>query len=1086
MFEAVDPRADFPAMEESILRFWKERDIFGKTLRTNEGGPIFRFYEGPPTANGRPHPGHVLTRVIKDLFPRYKTMCGFHVPRKAGWDTHGLPVEIEVEKELGLEKKDDILRYGVEPFVRKCMDSVFRYTAEWERLTERIAFWLDLGDAYVTYHKSYVESVWWAIAELWKKGLLYRGHKVVPWCPRCGTALSSHEVGLGYREVEDPSIYVGFRSAEDPRTYYLAWTTTPWTLISNAALTVDPEVDYVYARVGDERLVMAEARVGPVMGKMKFQVEGRVRGRELLGRSYEPLYPYARTDRKAYFIIAGDFVTLDSGTGIVHTAPAFGADDYRVGRENGLPVIQLVDPAGRFTPEVAPWAGRFCKDCDGEIIRDLQRRKLLLRRETVRHEYPHCWRCDGPLLYYARDSWFLATTKVIGRIIGNNRLIRWRPEHIRDGRFGNFLETNVDWALSRERYWGTPLPVWMCERCGDWEAIASMDDLRSRPGARGFDVFEKAREKEPDLSPHLAIHKPYIDAVTYDCQRCGGRSSRVTEVIDCWFDSGAMPFAQWGYPHVPGSREKFEACFPADFIAEAIDQTRGWFYSLLAISTMVFDKAEMPHPFRNCIVLGHVLNSEGEKLSKSKRNYTEPSELIARVGADALRWYFYSSNQPWTSTRFDDRAVAEAQREYIVKLWNVYSFFAIYARIDGFDPSEGAGQVRCFLSSEFAGARGYRPARERSLLDRWIISETNLAVRELRRALDDFDCYGAARVLLELCDSLSNWYVRRSRARFWKGEKDADKYDAYWTLYESLLTMVRMTAPFTPFLAEEMYRNLARSPWPSSVPESVHMCTFPEADESAIDEALSREMALVREIVRLGRAARTAAKLKVRQPLRLAEIVLANPADRETVRKHMALIADELNVKEIRYNDDIVPTQHASYAIRPNFKAIGPKHGALVPKIKAALEKADARAAYGEMARTGRLILDLPEKVELSPSEVEVVVEAREGYAASDSRRAVVVLDTGLDEDLIEEGLAREIVNRVNSLRSEMDLSYDARIRLTISGSDRVVSVCNRFADYIKGETLAVSLSTGPVPQGVATSEADLGGESAILCVSRA
>jgi len=1048
MFEPVGGDFDFPAAEQQVLEFWKRRKIFEKSLALRQGGPEFVFYEGPPTANGLPHPGHVLTRVIKDLMPRYKTMRGYHCSRKAGWDTHGLPVEIEVEKELGISGKDQIEAYGVEPFVRKCLDSVFRYVKEWEAMTERVGFWVDTGDPYVTCSRQYVESVWWAIREIDRKGLLYQGYKIVPYCPRCGTVLSSHEVGQGYQEVADPSIYVGFRSVDDPREHFLAWTTTPWTLISNAALVVRKDVDYARVQIGHsgEVLILAAELVEPVLGKLEHKVLGTVRGEQLLGRKYEPLYRFVEPDKPCWYVTEADFVTLDSGTGIVHCAPAFGADDYAVGQRYDLPVIQLVDPAGKFLPQVQPWAGMFIKDADPLIIEDLKKRKLLLRRETYRHSYPFCWRCETPLIYYARRGWFIKTTEKVQQLLENNGRINWLPEHIRDGRFGNFLQDNVDWALSRERYWGTPLPVWICENpgCGERRTFASSAELlQANPSA--FEHFEKLKQQDSSLQENLALHKPYIDQVTVPCGKCGGTMRRTPEVIDCWFDSGCMPFAQWGYPHRNG--QLFEKHFPADFISEAIDQTRGWFYSLLAISTLVFEDRPMPHPYKTCIVLGLVSGKDGKKLSKRLRNYDEPSVILEREGADALRWYFYFGQPPWSSARFDESAIAEAQREFLIRLYNVYSFFVIYANIDGFDPGD-AGKL---------GKGGLRPAGDRSVLDRWILAELQNTIQSTTRRLDAYDIHGAAVGLSEFVDALSNWYVRRSRNRFWKSDLDQDKFDAYWTLYECLCTLTKLIAPFVPFLAESMYQNLVRSRNGDAEPESVHLCDWPAVHDELKDAKLCEQMDLVRDVVSLGRSARASAKLKVRQPLAEVEIVLADHSKTALLRDYLPLIQDELNVKRIQFVDHA--EHYVDYQIKPNFKHIGPKFGKLAPRIKQKLAQIDAAAARRQLLSEGKFSLEVDgQPIELTGEDVEITLSAHTGYAAAEDGQAMVVLKTEIDEQLRLEGLARELVHHIQQVRKEMNLRYEARIELGVVCDEAMQPVLQSMGGYIQQETLARSL----------------------------
>jgi len=1107
VFKPVDPAMNFPKSEAAVLEFWKREKIFEKSLtqreKNNKGTWV--FYEGPPTANGKPHPGHVLTRVVKDLFPRYQTMCGKYVPRKAGWDTHGLPVEIEVEKELKLDGKTEVLKYGVEPFVRKCMDSVFRYTTDWEQLTEKIGFWVDLKDAYVTFHKEYVESVWWSLSELHKRGLLYKGHKILPWCPHCQTGLSAAEVGLGYQNVEDPSVFVTFRDVDYAanKTSFLAWTTTPWTLPSNAGLAVKADTEYSYVKVGEETLIMASALVKAAMGKVPHEVVKTETGSALVGRKYQPLFdwyqsqllvqPFQATDPRnppgevrAWKVVAGDFVTLDTGSGIVHVAPAFGADDYNLGKKEGLPVIQLVGSDGKFVEGCGAFTGRFCKEADADIIKDLKARGLLLKRENYKHDYPFCWRCKSPLIYFARGGWFIRTTQEISHVIENNKKVDWHPEHIKEGRFGSFLENNIDWALSRERYWGTPLPVWQCE-CGHEEGVASFNELKEKKGAKGLDAFDIAKQKDPTLNEHLRVHKPWIDAATFACEKCGKDMKRVTEVVDCWYDSGAMPFAQWGYPHAPGSKEKFNMAFPADFISEAIDQTRGWFYSLITESTLLAEsfaktsgkRASYPLPYKTCLVLGHVCDEKGEKMSKSKKNYLDPNDILNEEGADALRWFFYSSTNPWTSARFSRPAVRESQKEFLIKLRNVYSFFVIYANIDAIEPDY------------ILGSLGKESSKDHTLLDNWIVSEMQLTTQRVRDALDAYDIYSAAQALNEFVESLSNWYVRRSRERFWaswetpdrSSASDRAKKSAYQTLYLSLIQTATLVAPFVPFFAEELWQNLASDTMKKEVGESVHLVDYPNAFKAAIDTALAAEIAIVREVASLGRNARSGAKMKTRQPLAKVVIVTHGAKTDETVRKHEQVILDELNVKkiEIAHQAD----QYVNFELKPNFKAIGAKFRESVPLIKAALTTADVAKLRSELTGKGTCTLALSngKSVDLTPEEVEVSLKAKDGYAAASGKTVVVVLDTQLTPDLLEEGVARELVNRVNGWRSELNLKYEQRIQIALKGSTKLESVAAKHGTYIQGETLATELKVAELPTGWQTLEIEVDEEKATLAL---
>jgi isoleucyl-tRNA synthetase len=1189
VFEQVAPLVDFPALEARVRRFWKERDVFHETLRRRKDGPRFVFYEGPPTANGLPHNGHVLTRVMKDVFPRYRTMCGDYVPRKAGWDTHGLPVEIEVEKQLRISGKAAIEEYGLEKFVRRCIDSVFRYTDEWARFTEQIGFWVDLEDAYVTFHESYVESVWWALSQLLEKGLLYRGHKVVWWWAQGGTALSAAEVGQGYKTVDDPSVYVRFPLLDEPDTALLAWTTTPWTLPSNTFAAVRSDVDY--AVVADEggRLVVAEALLETLREKKgeALEVERTIRGAELVGRRYRPPFDwYAGVEAadRLWRVLDADFVELDAGTGVVHVAPAFGEVDFDVlrgerERDPDLPLLCAVRPDGGFDPGVAPerYAGRWVKDCDRDLTRELREGGRLWHAETIRHEYPFCERRDqDPLIQYARPAWYIRTTQEVQAALANNDRIHWLPEHIKEGRFGDFLRNNVDWALSRERFWGTPLNVWINDETGEMAAPASVQDiLRRNPDA--FEAFDRARAEDPSISPHLRVHRPWIDAVTWTVPGEPGVYRRVPEVIDAWFDSGSMPFAQWGWPH--RGQAEFEASFPADFISEAIDQTRGWFNSLLWISTLLFPDRELPHPYKTCIVLGHVGDREGKKESKSKGNYTPPEIILDRVrlefapvegpdgappagvariaredydgldlhgestavrvyrgdreadaltlrlevsrklprrvialshadrealgvewaphglatlvndvkdldarhrvsvedpsasapGADAFRWFFYASNPPWNNTRHSLTGVRALQRELPLKLRNVYAFFTIYANIDGFSPADPACTA------------GRRPAAERALLDRWILSELALTTRRVREDMDAYHVYEATGHLTDFVDALSNWYVRRSRDRFWAPGLEADKLDAHWTLYECLVESARLLAPFVPFATEDIWQNLVRRPFPDAEDVSVHQCDYPTPDESIVDEPLSRAMAAVRELVSLGLQVRTAERLRVRQPLAAAEIVLTDPTLQPALSDHADLVRDELNVKAIHWVPDAAEYVH--YRIKPNFRALGPKVGRQMPAVKKALGEADGAALLAQLEAQGEVTLEVEGgTVTLGPDELAVSLEAREGFAAASGSVGVVVLRTALDEGLVEEGCFREVLNRVQSFRKELDLEYAGRIRLSLQGAEPLVASVRPRVEELGRETLAAEVALDAAPEkGAHVREVEIDGQPLTL-----
>jgi len=1153
MFDRVPPSVAFPQLEDQIAQFWREHAIYDQSLQRRQHARSFVFFEGPPTANGMPHPGHCLTRAIKDLFPRYRTMRGYRCERKAGWDTHGLPVEVEVCKELGIHSKEEIEAYGVEPFIHRCQESVWRYMQQWERLTERLGFWIHLDQAYVTYHQSYVESVWWALKKLFDRGLLYQGYKIVWWWAQGGTALSAGEVGQGYREVADPSVFVRCPLVDDPNTSLLVWTTTPWTLPSNQFVAVHPEIEYATLVDSEDqsRLIVAAELVETLSSKLnahrksgpatarggktsqhgevtgpspqrRLEVVATQRGTDLVGLRYRPPFDYYYRETGnlrgrlkdggeqvvAWRVVAADFVTLDSGTGIVHEAPAFGEVDFDVLRREqnrfqpgeGPELICCVAPDGRFTSVAAEYEGRPVKEADKDITRDLRRRGLLLHLEQYLHDYPFCWRADeDPLIQYPRRSWFIRTTQFKQQMLENNRQVNWIPPHIRDGRFGNFLETNVDWALSRERYWGTPLPIWVCEATGYQEAIASYQQLLAKPGVAGTEVWQRARQAKPDLPEDLKVHKPYIDAITYDSPRQpGARMRRVPEVIDCWFDSGAMPFAQWGYPH--RGRDRFAAQFPADFISEAIDQTRGWFYSLLAISTLLFDQpavddpdqapAERPHPFRNCLVLGLMLGEDGAKMSKSKRNYREPSEIFDRYGADALRWYFFANQPPWTAIRYSEQAIKESIPEFLLTLWNVYSFFVIYANIDRFAPVDrlptaetDRDRERQLGHDELARCEGYRPPATRSELDCWILSELNRTATAVTECMDAYDNYGACQRLIDFVDGLSNWYVRRSRDRFWSGDpRSTSKLDAYFTLYECLLTTTKLIAPFVPHLAESLWQNLARNAFGAEVLESVHLCDFPSGDPRLIDTDLSDRMGLVREITSLGRSARMGAKLKVRQPLARVEVILADGQHRAWLADHAALIQDELNVKQVEFADEA--EQYIRYTVVPNFKRLGPRLGRQMPAVKKVLAETDGGTLLKQFEVEGQVTLQLPDgAVALDADDIEVRLTPRDGWAAAQGDRAVVVLATQLDETLILEGLAREVIRVIQDRRKEIDCQYTDRIDIGIATeSEQLRSAIEKFRTIIGSETLAVTIVFKPLEK-VEPVELNIAGDSAELYV---
>lgn len=1131
MFEPVGGSASFPKLEMEVVEFWKERGIYEKSLAQRKDGPRFVFYEGPPTANGLPHPGHCLTRAIKDLFPRYRTMRGYYCERKAGWDTHGLPVEVEVSKELGIHSKEEIEQFGVEPFIHRCIESVFRYMQQWERLTERLGFWIHLDQAYVTYHQSYIESVWWALQNLFERGLLYQGHKIVWWWAQGGTALSSGEVGQGYRQVADPSVYVRFplldEQGQETETALLVWTTTPWTLPSNQFAAVHPDLEYARVRVADstEKLIVAAALVDTIAEKSKqpLHVEAMIHGRELLGQRYRPPFNYyyeshgqaqgkLRTggeQHRAWRVVAADFVTTDSGTGVVHQAPAFGEVDFQVlmaEQDRFLPgegpeLICAVGPDGKFTAEAPDYQGRWVKEADKDISRELRRRGVLFHQEQYLHDYPFCWRAeDDPLIQYPRKSWFIRTTAFKEELLANNAHMNWLPEHIKEGRFGNFLESNVDWALSRERYWGTPLPIWVCEETGHMEAIASYDELLAKPGVQGTEAWLAAKQAQPELSDHLKVHKPYIDEVTYDSpQAPGKRMRRVSEVIDCWFDSGAMPFAQWGYPRQ--GRQEFQSQFPADFISEAIDQTRGWFYSLLAISTLLFGsrreavaEAERgqqtpdvpyPHPFRNCIVLGLMLGEDGAKMSKSKRNYREPQEIFDRYGADALRWYFFANQPPWTSIRYNEQAIKDSIPEFLLRLWNCYSFFVIYANIDGFDPAARMpGKVGGLSGEAFARADGYRPVAERSELDRWILSELHQTSVDVVHHMDRYDNYAACQSITQFVDALSNWYVRRSRDRFWSGEQSADKLAAHWTLYECLVTTAKLVAPFVPFVSEVIWRNLVVTPFGARAVESVHLADYPVGDAQAIDHDLSVRMHLAREIVSLGRNARMGAKLKVRQPLAKVEVILARDEHQPWLAAHAALIGEELNVKQVEFTGHA--EQYIDYTVLPDLKRLGPRLGKRLPEVKKAIGDANPGELLAQLEQQGSVKLDLAAgSVTLEKDDIQIRLQAKPGWAAAQGSDAVVVLSTDINEELELEGFARELVHAVQTQRKETGCDYTDRIEIAVAGANgQIAKMLTDFGDYIRGETLAVGLSSAPLADSQPI-DVEIGGQQINLYVRR-
>ncbi|HNB35243.1 MAG TPA: isoleucine--tRNA ligase [Anaerolineales bacterium] len=1039
MFKTVNPKLDVPSMEDNVLKMWTKQDIFKKTIEQRQGKPEYVFYEGPPTANGRPGVHHVLARAFKDMFPRYKIMRGYHVSRRGGWDTHGLPVEIEVEKQLGFTNKQQIEDYGVDKFNELCKKSVFTYIQEWEKLTERIAFWVDLDTAYVTYTNDFIESVWWILKNFWEKDLLFKGYKIVPYCPRCGTPLSDHEVALGYDEAEDPSVFVRFPLVDKPDTYLLVWTTTPWTLPANVAVAAHPDVDYVTVERDyngtTEKLILAKSLLEKVFRGEEVKVVDTFKGKKLSGVKYQPLYTYMPVDKPAYFVVLGDYVTTEDGTGLVHTAPAFGQEDMETGKKYDLPVLLTVLPDGTFMPEITPWRGIFVKEADPLIIQELESRGLMFRSERYVHTYPFCWRCHTPLLYYARESWYIRTSAKKESLVSLNKTINWVPDHIQNGRFGNWLENNIDWSLSRERYWGTPLPVWECDDCHHRECVGSVKELSEKAGR--------------DLS-ELDLHRPYVDNVHWKCEKCSGRMARVKDLIDVWFDSGSMPYAQWHYPFE--NQDKFEAQYPADYICEAVDQTRGWFYSLHAISTLLNDKVS----FKNVICLGHIQDAEGRKMSKSLGNIVQPWDVINLHGADALRWYLYTATPPGQERRFSSDLVGEVIRNFTLTLWNVYSFFVTYANLDK--------------------PQGLTVTATTNDLDRWLLSELNVLVRDVTKAYEEYDVTNATRPVEKFVENLSTWYVRRSRRRFWKNESGADKQAAYSTLYTALTTVAKLIAPAMPFLAEELYQNLVRSV-DQTAPESVHLAEWPAVMEEFIDESLNREMELVMKLVSLGHSARQKANRKVRQPLAEAAFSVGNTTERAALLKNTEVVQDELNVKQVRLLD--ASTEAVSHTVKPLPKQLGQKYGNKFPAIQKAILSMNAEEVASTLMAGNPLEVKAGgETFQIISEEVEVKALAREGFAVAEDGAYVAALVTTLTPELVAEGLAREFVRRVQDLRKTADLDVSDRINLFVEASAGLKSAVEMHMDYIKAETLSVKLSFALVPANVSQVEDAFEGET--------
>lgn len=1008
MYDKIDNSKNFTDREKDIIDFWKENKIVEKNFELNKDGEYFTFYDGPPTANGNPHIGHVLTRVMKDFIIRYKIMKGYNVLRKAGWDTHGLPVELEVEKSLGISGKPQIEKYGVEKFIKKCKDSVFTYISEWKEMSDRIGFWVDMDDPYVTYHNDYIESEWWALKKIWEKGLLYKGYKVVPYCPRCGTALSSHEVSQGYKDVKETSVYVKFK-LKDSDKYMLAWTTTPWTLPNNMALVINKSYDYVEVVNKGEHLILAEALLGKLEGE--YEVISKFKGEKLLGLSYEPMFNFAKFEGKAHYVLHGDYVTLTDGTGIVHTAPAFGEDDSNICKKYDIPVVNSVDTQGKYKEEVTPWKGLFVKDADPKIIKYLEENNILYKSEKFTHSYPFCWRCDTPLLYYPRRTWFIKMSAMRDKLVENTNNTNWYPDNIRTGRFGKFVEGVIDWNLSRERYWGTPLPIWECE-CGHKECIGSIEELK---------------EKGMNVPENIELHKPYIDAVKIKCPHCGKEMKRVSDVIDCWFDSGSMPFAQHHYPFE--NKDVFEHNFPAQYITEAVDQTRGWFYTLMAISTVLFDKS----PFENCMVLGHVLDKHGLKMSKHKGNVLSPSVVLNSEGADASRWYFYTSSAPWLPSRFYEEAVQDSQRKFLGTLWNIYSFYVLYAEIDKFNPLEHKN----FVSS--------------NVMDKWIMSRLNSLVKETENHLDHYEVTQAALNIGDFVDRLSNWYVRVNRSRFWSSEMTDDKISAYMTLYRVLVKLVKIAAPFVPFMTEEIYQNLVVK-LDKNVPESVHLCRWPECDEKVIDNELEKNMDEAYRIVKLGRSARNTANIKNRQPLSGMLVSLKNLPD-----YYGDIIKDELNIKNIQFGADL--SKYVNFDIKPNLPVLGKKYGKLIPGIRKEISSMNQVDLANKISSGKTVEIEVQEqKIDLNPENVLVTMKGLDGFAFAGEETVGIVLETEITKELKEEGDLRELLSKIQNLRKESGFEVADNIKLYVSGDDYLEGVVKKFEEQIKKETLSTTV----------------------------
>ncbi|MGH4052505.1 MAG: isoleucine--tRNA ligase [Clostridium sp.] len=1008
MYKKSDASKSFMDMEKDVLKLWKEKDIIQKNFDSNKGGESFTFYDGPPTANGKPHIGHVLTRVMKDLIPRYKVMKGYNVLRKAGWDTHGLPVELEIEKKLGITGKPGIEAYGVEKFVKECKASVFSYVEMWREMSERVGYWVDMDNPYVTYHNDYIESVWWALKQMWDKDLLYKGHKVMPYCPRCGTSLSSHEVAQGYKDVKEMSAYVKFKVKGEDK-FILVWTTTPWTLPSNVALAVNRKYDYVEVIQEGVTLILSRDLLSKLEGE--YEVVSEFKGEALLGLEYEQMFDFYTPKEKAFYIVHGDFVTLSDGTGIVHIAPAYGEDDNLLGKKYNLPLVNLVDVEGKFIDCVLPWKGIFVKKADAKILEYLKENNVLYKAEKFEHSYPHCWRCDTPLLYYPRESWFVRMSSMRDKLIENNNKVNWMPDNVRTGRMGKFLEGVIDWSISRTRYWGTPLPIWECE-CGHREMIGSIAELN---------------EKGIDVPGGIELHKPYIDKVHLKCPKCGKSMTRVEEVIDCWFDSGSMPFAQHHYPFE--NKELFEANFPAQFISEAVDQTRGWFYTLLAISTTVFDT----NPFENCIVLGHVLDKNGFKMSKHKGNVLSPFTVLENQGADALRWYFYTASAPWLPSRFYEGAVIETQRKFIGTLWNVYSFYVLYAEIDNFDPTK------------------YQDFKAENIMDRWMMSKLNTLVKNTDEHLTNYRITQGALELEDFVDELSNWYVRRNRSRYWVESLTDDKIGAYMTLYRVITTFAKIAAPFIPFITEELYQNLVVA-FDTSAPESIHLCAWPDYKEDQVDKDLEEEMDMAYRTVKLGRSARNAANIKNRQPL--SKMLVSSKSLPEY---YGHIVREELNIKEVELGADI--SKYVKFEIKPNLPVLGKPYGRLIPGIKKAIAAMDQMELAKTINSGGVVTIDVNgTQIDLNSEKLLVTMQGLEGYAFAGEGEMGVVLITNITQELKEEGNVREILSKIQNMRKESGFEVADKIKTYVSGNEMLQNIIKKFEEQIKKDTLSVEI----------------------------